>query len=142
MKIVTISGTRSLGLIRLHDQFVKRQRQRRSPLPLLPKLSTEFSQSKKGNKVEAEKLKISQNKLVQATIPFLCLELLVLPFRSQIGVVSISLWGTSLLSRFVSLRKLLTFNLAISASSSGVVSRITTVSRHSGLSLIPHFPLA
>lgn len=68
--------------------------------------------------------------------------LLPLPLRFQIGVVSISLWGTSRLSRLVSLRNLLTLSLAISASSSGVISLTTTVSRHSGLSLIPHFPLA
>lgn len=80
-------------------------------------------------------------KLAHAAAPFRSRSR-ALPLRFQIGVVSISWWGTSLLSRFVSFTKFLTFSLAISASSSGVISLTTTVSRHSGLTLTPHLPLA
>lgn len=86
-------------------------------------------------------LKYGREKLVHAATPLGCRSA-ALPLRFHIDVVSISLCGTSCLSFLVSLRKLWTLSLAILASSSGVVSLTTTVSRLSGLSLIPHFPLA
>lgn len=80
----------------------------------------------------------SQAAIASASSPWF----LALPLRFQIGVVSISLWGTRRLSRFVSLAKLWTFSLAISASSSGVISLKTTVSLHSALTLTPLLPFA
>lgn len=71
-----------------------------------------------------------------------CWWFLGLPLRFQMGVVSISLCGTRRLSRLVSFVKLWTFSLAISASSSGVISLRTTVSLHSGLTLTPLLPFA
>lgn len=62
--------------------------------------------------------------------------------RPQIGLDTMSWWGTSRCWRLVRFLKLWTLSLAISASSSAVISLTTTVSLHSGLTLSDDFPLA
>lgn len=84
------------------------------------------------------KLENKQKGHAAAALEFWLVDLLL---RPQTGVVSISWCGTSRLSLLVIFLKLWTFNLAISASSSGVISLTTTVSLHSGLCFTPDLPL-
>lgn len=72
-------------------------------------------------------------------LKFLPLDLFL---RPQIGLDTMSWWGTSRCWRLVRFLKLWTLSLAISASSSAVISLTTTVSLHSGLTLSDDFPLA